>query len=103
MNRIADFLGHHPPFDGLGRGELERLAARTTVRSVSSGDEVANGFVEVLSDLVVVMSGSVGLWNAPDGFDRAPDEIVGVGGVLGYSSILTRSAQGPRAAPVPNG
>ncbi|MBT0567869.1 putative nucleotidyltransferase substrate binding domain-containing protein [Williamsia sp. CHRR-6] len=98
MNRIADFLGHHPPFDGLERGELERLAARTTVRSVAAGEEVANGFTEVVSDLVVVMSGSVGLWNSPDDFAGAPDEIVGVGGVLGYSSILTRTAQGPRAA-----
>ncbi len=100
MNRVAEFLARHPPFDALEPDELNRLAAQATITDFAAGTEIFNGFERAVADLAVVMTGEVGLWNLPDHLDGDPDETLGAGGVFGYFSILTRAAKGPRAAAI---
>ena len=98
MSELGDFLARHPPFDTLDDDARERLAASASVVRYDSGAEIFNAFVEPIRSLSVVLTGRVELWNSPEAYEiTEPDEILGVGGVFGYSSLLTRDLKGPRA------
>ena len=102
MTDVAEFLGRHPPFDAVPADQLERLAASVERRRFAAGEVIVDGFAERITVLTVVVSGEVGLWNrhvdAPHGLpDEDPDEVLGVGGVFGYLSLLTQELSGPRA------
>ncbi|GAA2050451.1 DUF294 nucleotidyltransferase-like domain-containing protein [Williamsia deligens] len=107
MTDVAGFLGRHPPFDALDTRQRERLAAAVRERHHVAGEVIVDGFAQHVVELTVVVSGEVGLWNrpvdAPHGMPETdPDEILGVGGVFGYLSLLTRAASGPRAVALTN-
>jgi CBS domain-containing protein len=95
--QIADFLAGYPPFDSLEADELARIAAASRVEEHESGSVVVDGFSEQIDELAVVVSGQVELWNSPDHKPDGPDEILGPGGVFGYSAMLTGSSIGPLA------
>ncbi len=102
MIDVAEFLGRHPPFDAVPTDQLERLAESVERRRFAAGEVIVDGFAERITVLTVVVSGEVGLWNrrvdAPHGLpDEDPDEVLGVGGVFGYLSLLTQDLSGPRA------
>jgi len=94
---IAEFLSGHPPFDALGDQELSKIAAAARVEDHESGSTIMNGFAEPIDELAVVVSGQVELWNSPDRNPQGPDEILGPGGVFGFSAMLTGSTIGPLA------
>lgn len=97
MDDLPQMLGAHPPLDSLDEDELVVLARRATVLEVEPGAEIVNGFTTSGDWLWVVLAGEVDVWNQPDISAAAPDEVLGPGGVFGYSSLLTRERQGPIA------
>jgi CBS domain-containing protein len=97
MTQIAEFLVGYPPFDALSDDEVARIASASRIEDHESGAAIMNGFVEQIEELAVVVSGQVELWNTPQRKPDGPDEILGPGGVFGYSGMLTGSAIGPLA------
>lgn len=93
---LAEVLRRYPPFDALGAGPLGDIAAAATVESYAAGRLVLDAFVDPSSDVFVVLSGSVDVWNDPGGLADPPDEQVGPGGVFGFSAMLTERSVGPR-------
>ena len=54
-------------------------------------------------EVYVVVSGRVELWNDPARLGEPPDEVLGPGGLFGFSAMLTERSIGPRAvAAVPS-
>jgi CBS domain-containing protein len=97
MVQIAEFLAGYPPFDSLDDAGLERIAAASRLEAHDSGSEIVDGFRRPIEELAVVVTGQVELWNSPDHKPDGPDEILGPGGVFGYSAMLTGSSIGPLA------
>jgi len=97
VNPVAEFLAEHPPFDAVGDTELDQLARASQVHDFPAGAEIMNAFVRPSRAIWVVMSGRVELWNTATGTADGPDEILEVGGVFGFSALLTGSSVGPRA------
>lgn len=97
MDDLAQVLGSHPPLDSLSDDELAAIAARATVVSVAAGTEIFNGFTAQSDQVWVVLAGQVELWNSQRPSADGPDETLLPGGIFGYSSMLTRSRQGPIA------
>lgn len=95
--QIADFLAGYPPFDSLGPDELRQVASASRIEEHESGSVIVDGFSEQIEELAVVVSGQVELWNSPDHKPDGPDEILGPGGVFGYSAMLTGASIGPLA------
>ncbi|MGW5525269.1 putative nucleotidyltransferase substrate binding domain-containing protein [Gordonia sp. NPDC003950] len=97
MDDLATALGSHPPLDSLSDDELGSIASRATVVSFESGAQIVNGFTAVTHLLWVVLAGQVEIFNHPEPGADGPDEILGPGGIFGYSSLLTREREGPIA------
>lgn len=97
MVSIAEFLSGYPPFDSLAADELARIAAASRLEDHASGSQIMDGFTDQVEELAVVVAGQVELWNSPDHKPDGPDEILGPGGVFGYSAMLTGSSIGPLA------
>jgi CBS domain-containing protein len=100
VDDLAAALGSHPPLDSLSDDELVSIASRATVASFESGAQIVNGFVTSTHLLWVVLAGQVEIFNHPEPSADGPDEILGPGGIFGYSSLLTRERQGPIAVAV---
>ena len=62
-----------------------------------------DAFATASVEVYVVVSGRVELWNDPARLGGPPDEVLGPGGVFGFSAMLTERSIGPRAvAAVPS-
>jgi CBS domain-containing protein len=94
---LAGFLGEHPPFDALEESRLKAVAAAARLETYPPGALVLDAFATPSADVFVVVTGSVDLWNDVDGSLESPDEILGPGGVFGFSAMLTERSVGPRA------
>src|SRR4029079_2387857 len=84
---ISDFLAPFPPFDGLGRDDLRRVAAAVGVRSYPAGTDILIEDGPPAGELFVIRSGSIEL--------RHQDEVVDIlepGESFGHPSLLTGMA-----------
>ncbi len=99
MDDLVRFLGGHPPFDSLDQEDLRALAAAATVLDAEPGAEILDAFASPSTEMFVVLAGQVELWNSP-AIGEGPDEVLGAGGVFGFSTMLSRAAVGPIAVAV---
>ena len=106
MEDIADFLGSHPPFDGLSAGELARVAAVTETEAFPGGKTIffqGTGPVEYLR---VVRTGSVEILH-----DGQVLDLLGPGELFGHASMLSglptgfeaRAAEDTTCCRIPSG
>jgi CBS domain-containing protein len=94
---LADFLAEHAPFDSLGADALAAIAKGARVDRYVDGELVLDAFTEPAAEVFIVVSGRVQLWNAADQVGARADEVLAVGGVFGFSAMLTERSIGPRA------
>ncbi len=94
---LAAFLAGHPPFDALGPGALAAVARGAQVERFAAGEVVLDAFRTPAAEVFVVVAGCVHLWNDADPATAAADEVLGPGGVFGFSAMLTERSVGPRA------
>ena len=97
MVDLVRFLGAHPPFDVLDESTLQALATAATVVDFVPGARILDAFAAPSEEMFVVLSGQVELWNSLAVAGEDPHEVLGPGGVFGYSALLTRAAVGPLA------
>jgi CBS domain-containing protein len=84
MEEIASFLGSHPPFDGLGVGELARVAAVTEIEAVGAGKTIFSQGAGAVGYLRVVRTGSVEILH-----DGQVLDLLGPGELFGHASMLS--------------
>ncbi len=84
MREVAEFLGRHPPFEGLDGSELERLAAEVEVEYVAPGEVIFEQGEEPMRQVWIVRSGAVELVDAGHVLDR-----LGEGELFGHPSMLS--------------
>jgi CBS domain-containing protein len=84
MEDVADFLGSHPPFDGLGAVELARVAAVTEVETFPRGETIFAEGTGPVEYLRVVRSGSVEILHEGQVLD-----LLGLGELFGHASMLS--------------
>jgi len=84
MEDIASFLGSHPPFDGLGAGELTRVAAVTETETFPPGKTIFSEGAGPVEYLRVVRSGSVEILHQGQVLD-----LLGPGELFGHASMLS--------------
>jgi CBS domain-containing protein len=94
---LAAFLARHPPFDALGPAALDAVARGAQVERFAAGEVVLDAFRTPTAEVFVVVAGCVHLWNDADPATAAADEVLGPGGVFGFSAMLTERSVGPRA------
>ncbi len=99
MDDLDRFLARHAPFDALDEEERRTLADAAVVVDFAAGSQILDAFSAPSEYLFVVLSGEVELWNSADPMSDA-DEVVGTGGVFGFSAMLSRSPVGPLAVAV---
>ena len=100
---LARFLAAYPPFDHLDEETRAALAAAARVDAYATGELVLDAFATASVDVYVVVSGRVELWDDRARLGGAPDEVMGPGGLFGFSAMLTERSIGPRAvAAVPS-
>lgn len=97
MDELIRFLGAHPPFDALSEADLRDLAAAADVVDFTPGSEILDAFAAPSEAMFVVLTGRVELWNAPVAGGEDADEVLGTGGVFGFSALLSRALVGPLA------
>ncbi|MET0692713.1 MAG: putative nucleotidyltransferase substrate binding domain-containing protein [Propionibacteriaceae bacterium] len=97
---LRTFLGAHPPFDALSDDERAPMSAAATIRRFEPGAEILDAFTQPSVAVFVVMSGQVDLWHDADRIGEPADERLGVGGVFGFSAMLTERSVGPRVVAV---
>ncbi len=99
MDRTAltSFLARHPPFDGLATEEVGKVAASAAQVPYAKGALILDAFRDPSTEVFVVLSGQVNLWNDADGLAAQPDETLGVGDIFGFSAMLTENSIGPKA------
>ncbi|HEU5000539.1 MAG TPA: putative nucleotidyltransferase substrate binding domain-containing protein [Lapillicoccus sp.] len=94
---LASFLAAYPPFDRLDDTARTTLAGAARVERYAPGELVLDAFAAASEEVFVVVSGRVDLWDDRSRVAGAPDEVLGPGGVFGFSAMLTESSVGPRA------
>jgi len=94
---LASFLAAYPPFDRLDDASRRALAGAARVERYAAGELVLDAFAAASVEVFVVVSGRVHLWDDLSRVQGAPDEVLGPGGVFGFSAMLTESSVGPRA------
>lgn len=82
---LRSFLGAHTPFQTMPRGELDELAATSTVVDFPAGAVVADYAARPPDEVWMVYTGQV-LLQAADG---GAVDTVGPGGIFGYTPLLT--------------
>jgi CBS domain-containing protein len=97
VDDLAALLAGYPPFDSLGPEPLKAVAAAAGVLHFAAGDLIHDGFADDTSQVFLVIAGRVDLWNHADQLSEPADEILGPGGVFGFSAMLTERSVGPRA------
>ncbi len=103
ITEIQTFLGAHPPFDILDPHRLAAVAAGARARSYRRGELVLDAFDRANDAMYVVRAGQVQVWNDDDPAAGVTDEILGPGGVFGYSAMLTGRSIGPRVVAAVDG
>jgi CBS domain-containing protein len=76
---------------------LTAVAEGAQVDRYVDGELVLDAFTEPSVEVFVVVSGRVQLWNDAEQVGDRADEVLGVGGVFGFSAMLTERSIGPRA------
>ena len=94
---LAAFLSGYPPFDSLTKEALATVSSEAVVESFREGELVLDAFSHLTTEVFVVVSGRVDLWNNADRITEAADERVETGGIFGFSAMLTERSVGPRA------
>jgi CBS domain-containing protein len=84
MEDIASFLGSHPPFDGLGAGELARVAAVTEIETFPRGETIFSEGTGPVEYLRVVRTGSVEILS-----DGQVLDLLAPGELFGHASMLS--------------
>ena len=93
---LVGLLRRQPTFDALSETARAEMARVADIRRFAAGELILDAFSAAVVEVFVVMAGSVDLWDDPGGFGEAADERLGVGGVFGFSSMLTERSVGPR-------
>lgn len=93
-------LASYLPFRSVDADVRQRLAAEATIESYAAGHLVLDAFADPSSCVYVVLDGRVGMWNDATRLDQEPDELLGRGGVFGFSAMLTERSVGPRVVAV---
>lgn len=94
---LAAELASISPFDSLAQPALMQMAGQSRLESYAPGELVVDAFRSPQGVVYVVLEGRVGLWNDPDELAGPSDEMLGPGGVFGFSALLTGRPVGPRA------
>ena len=97
---LAALLAGYAPFDSLDPGSLRAVAGAARVEHVAAGQLVLDAFTDATSEVFLVIAGRVELWNDADALDEPADQVLGPGGVFGFSAMLTERPVGPRAVAV---
>jgi CBS domain-containing protein len=97
---LASFLRAYPPFDALDEPARASLAGAARIDEYATGELVLDAFATVSTEVVVVVSGRVELWDDLARLGGPPDEVMGPGGLFGFSAMLTERSVGPRAVAV---
>jgi CBS domain-containing protein len=93
---LAEFLGRHQPFSHMDPVALGELAAAAEVADYASGDLVLDAFKDPSVEVFVLVAGRVNVWNDSARLTEPPDEVLGPGGLFGFSAMLTERSVGPR-------
>ena len=96
MDDLASFFGKTPPFDALAGAELQALAAAAQIVDVDPDTQIVDAFAAPSTEVFVVLSGQVEMWNNVEGAGPA-DEVICRGGVFGFSAMPASAAVGPLA------
>jgi len=94
---LTALLAGYAPFDALDPDALRAAAAAASVAHFSPGQLVYDAFSEPTAEVFLVITGRVELWNNADLLTEPGDEVLGPGGVFGFSAMLTERSVGPRA------
>ncbi len=94
---LTAVLRRFPPFDGLAAERVAAMAGAAEQETHAVGDLLLDAFRDPSHEVCVVLSGRVGLWNDAARLDGDPDEVLGTGGIFGFSAMLTERSVGPRA------
>lgn len=97
---LTALLGRYAPFDALPETERAAMAAAATVRRYAPGELVLDAFTTASVEVFVVVRGHVDMWDDADRLADAADERLGVGGVFGFSAMLSERSLGPRVVAV---
>ncbi len=93
-------LSETSPFDALSIADRAAMIRAATVRRFGPGALILDAFTQVSVEVFVVLSGRVDLWHDADALGDVADQILGPGGVFGFSAMLTERSLGPRAVAV---
>ncbi len=94
---LARLLAGYAPFDCLDPEARAKVAESASVVRYGAGDLVLDAFAGGTDDVFLVIAGRVDIWNHADLLTGPADEILGPGGIFGFSSMLTDGSLGPRA------
>jgi CBS domain-containing protein len=94
---LTALLAGYPPFDSLPPEALEAVAAAASIGRFARGELVYDAFTGPTAEVFLVIAGRVELWNDADALGGPADQVLGPGGLFGFSSMLTERAVGPRA------
>jgi CBS domain-containing protein len=94
---LVRFLGAYPPFDRLDEETRGALAEAARVEGYAAGELVLDAFATPSAEVYVVVTGRVELWDDLARLGGPPDEVLGPGGLFGFSAMLTERSVGPRA------
>lgn len=94
---LADFLLAYQPFASLDPDAVVAMATTARVERFRAGELILDAFREPNSEMYVVVTGQVDLWNERDRILELPNERLSPGEVFGFSSMLTERSVGPRA------
>ncbi len=81
---VADFLRAHPPFDGLERSDVERMAAAAEIERIAAGATIFAPGRKPVEHLRVIRSGAVELIS-----DGRVLDLLGEGELFGHASMLS--------------
>lgn len=94
---LGALLAGYAPFDSLDPESLRAVAAAARVVPVRRGALVLDAFAEPSAEVFLVLAGRISLWNDAEALTEPADEVLGPGGVFGFSAMLTEQSVGPRA------
>ncbi|WP_211229549.1 putative nucleotidyltransferase substrate binding domain-containing protein [Nakamurella lactea] len=100
MSELGTFLGELPPFDSLTPAAREALVAAGRVSDFRPGQRILDGFVTGSDEVFVVLSGEVELWMSEAPAGTPADEVLGRGGIFGFTAVLSGTKTGPRVVAV---
>ena len=94
---LAGFLAAYRRSTASTRRPAPRWPRPPRVDDYAAGELVLDAFATASVDVHVVVSGRVELWDDQSRLGGAPDEVLGPGGVFGFSAMLTERSIGPKA------